>query len=133
VEKSKDSNLLPRLRDVKFVLPRLEKRFIGGISGIAIGIVFLAGARQLIVNRVVAGTLTPTITLTTPATAAPSMTITPILTQTSSPTSTPTLTATATQTLTSTPTATRTLLPPFTAKPTRKRNNNGGSTAPPPP
>jgi serine/threonine protein kinase len=115
-------NPLPSLRQRKFALPKLERRFVGGILGITLGLVFLAGARQLIVNRlpIVAGTDTATITLTQPST--PSESITPQSTETSVPTSTQTLTATATAT--STPTATltptRTFLPSFTVRPTRK-------------
>jgi serine/threonine protein kinase len=126
VKKSKDFDPLARIREAKFVLPKLEKRFVGGILGIVIGIIFLAGARQLIVNRITSDTPTPTISLTSPASSAPSMTITSLLTETSSPTlastSTLTLTPTASPTLTSTPHPTSTPLPPPPTK--RKRPTN---------
>jgi hypothetical protein len=117
-----DLNPLPPLTRWRPALPKLERRFVGGIIGIALGIILLAWASPLIVKGITGPADTPTPTITpTPAlalTAAP--TLVPTLTQTSSPTSTPTLTATPSQTLTSTPTPTKTFLPTLTEKPTRK-------------
>jgi serine/threonine protein kinase len=131
VKRQQDLNPLPRLTGWKPVLPKLERRLVGGILGITLGVVFLVGASRLIINGIpiLARTPTATITLTPPSTLASTTTL--ILTQTSSPTPYGTLTATPTRTLTLTPTATRTLLPPFTAKPTRKKKDDGGGGSPP--
>jgi serine/threonine protein kinase len=119
----KGINPLPRLMGWKLTLPKLERRFVGGILGIGLGIVVLAGAGRLIVTGIAISAHTPTatVTLTQPPPFTSTPTITPTLIQTGFATSTRTLTATPTQTLTSTPTATRTRLPPWTAIPTRKR------------
>ena len=126
VQRLKAINPLPRLMNWKLTPPKLEKRLIIGISGAALGIVFLAGARQLLFNNWSIFGSTPTVsaTLTRLATSTPrpTRTITPRSSETSAltPTPTRTRTRTATPTLTATPTSTRTPLPTFTVKPTRK-------------
>jgi hypothetical protein len=131
VKRPEDPNPLPRLTGWKPVLPKLERRLVGGILGITLGVVFLAGASQLIINGIPILARTPTASITPTPPPPLTSTITPILTQTGSPTPNGTLTATPTRTLTSTPTATRTFLPTFTAKPTRRRRDDGGGGSPP--
>lgn len=135
VKSLQDGNPLSRLAGWKPVLPKLERRLVGGILGITLGVIFLVGARQLIINGISgpADTPTPTITLTSPYTFTSAPTPTPRLTHTSSPTSTQTITVTPTQTLTPTPTPTRTFLPTWTVKPTRKRDGGGGGEPTQPP
>ena len=126
VKRLQDWIPLSSLAGWKPVLPKLERRFVGGVLGIALGIIFLAWASPLIVKGISGpeNTPTPTITPTPPYTFTSALTSTARLTHTSS--STPTMTATPTQTLTPTPTPTRTFLPTWTVKPTRKRDGGGG-------
>jgi serine/threonine protein kinase len=130
VERLKEVNPLPRLTQWKITPPKLNKRLVGGVLGIAIGVVCLVGASRLILNGIpiVVNTSTATITQTQPPSLAPAPILPPTLTQTSLPTSTQAqaITTNLTRTLTATPTATRTLLPLFTAptnkpRPTRTR------------
>ena len=134
-KKWKDLNPLPRLRKWKLVLPKLDRRLVGGVLGIALAGILLAWASPLIVKGIsgLANTPTPMLTPTPPPTFTLAATVTPTLGQTSTPTSTRTLTATPTQTLTSTPTATRTPLPTWTVKPTRKPPDDEPPDEPPPP
>lgn len=138
----KDLNPLPRIMEWKIPFPKLEKRLVGGVLGIALGVVLIAGASKLIFNSGIILRSTPTATATftqlSTSTPLPSLTITPRVSPTSSltPTRTPTSTPTPTRTstLTSTPTATNTRLPLFTPKPTKKKGGGGsGPTSIPPP
>ena len=114
----------------KLVWPKLEKRLVLGILGIALGGIALAGVGILIANGrlILARTPTETITPTLLSTSTPSpdKTITPHVSQTNSPTLT--RTRTPTPTLTSTPTPTRTRIPPTQTK--KKRESDPTSVPP---
>jgi len=134
----KSLNPLPRIMEWKTSLPKLNKRLVGGILGVAFGVVILAGAGKFIINGIAIAARTPTATITfTPSrtfTSASTLSITPSVTHTVSPTSTRTSTPTRTPTptLTATRTPTKTLLPPFTAKPTKKKGGSQNTPVPPP-
>jgi hypothetical protein len=121
---------LPRSREWKLTLPTLNKRVVGGLFGIAFGIVLLTGAGRLIINGGLmrGATPTPTETPTMMSTSTSASTATPSLTDTVSPTSTFTKTRTPTLTATQTPTPTRTLIPPTA---TRKKRDPNPPTRPP--
>ena len=134
VTRVQDWVALPKLPERKFIMPKLNRRLLIRILGMAVGIVFLAGASNFVFNNISILAHTPTATITpthlATLTSSPAITITPSFSKTVSPTST--RTPTSTPTLTPTPTSTRTLLPPFTVKPTKKRNNDSPASPAPP-
>lgn len=131
VKRVNDLILLPKFLDQKLVAPKLNRRVLSGILGIAATIVFLGWASKFIFNSgtILEGTPTTTTSPTDIATftSSPAITRTPSLSRTVSPTST--RTPTSTPTLTPTPTSTRTLIP---LKPTRRPRDPASTPIPPP-
>jgi serine/threonine protein kinase len=111
-----------RSMEWKRALSNINKRLVGGVFGIAFGIVIIASAGRLIFDGGSIQGATPTATET--ATIMSTSTPAPTLTQAVSPTSTLTKTPIPTLTLTQTPTPTRTLIPPTPTK--KKKDSNGG-------
>jgi serine/threonine protein kinase len=111
-----------RFMEWKRVLSNINKRLVGGVFGIAFGIVIIASAGRLIFDGDSIRGSTPTATEA--ATIMSTSTPAPTLTEAVSPTSTFTKTPIPTLTLTQTPTPTRTLIPPTPTK--KKKDSNGG-------
>jgi serine/threonine protein kinase len=122
VKKAKERKefALPGFMGWKRALSNINRRLVGGLFGIAFGIVIIVGAFRVIPPLwPVGSTQTPTVTATLPSTS----TSAPTLTKAVSPTSTITGTPVPTLTPTQTPTPTRTFVP---APPTKKKKDSGG-------
>jgi serine/threonine protein kinase len=128
VKERKESAPLPVVVAWKQALSNINKRLVGGLFGIAFGIVIIASAGSYISKIVIPdSTQTPTEAATLVSTSTSAPTFTEVVPPTSTITSTPVPTLTATPT----PTPTRTLIPPTPTK--KKKDKDGGGDPGEPP